>query len=149
MLVPAKPAELYGVLADGWMYSSWVVGASHIRDVDPHWPQPGAQIHHTIGVWPVTLKDTTSVLASEPDRLLELDARGWPLGRAHVRIELDPVSDGRTRIRMIENVAGGPSRLIPKPVTDPALRARNREALHRLVDIAVGRHDKQPADQGP
>jgi hypothetical protein len=148
MIVSAKQDDLFAVLADGWMYSGWVVGASHIRDVDPHWPQRGARIHHTVGVWPLTLKDTTSVLACEPNWLLELDARGWPLGRAHVRIELNQVRDGRTRIHMTENIAGGPGRLIPKPMTDPALRARNREALHRLVDIAVGRHERQSAPEG-
>jgi hypothetical protein len=141
MIVPAKAEDLWAVLADGWMYASWVVGASHIRDVDPHWPQAGARVHHTVGVWPLTIKDSTSVLASEPDWLLELDARAWPDGRARVRIELNPVQDGRTRIKMTETVADGPGRLIPKPVTDPALRARNREALRRLSDIARGRHD--------
>jgi len=139
MSVPATPAELFAVLSDGWMYAGWVVGASHIRDVDEHWPEVGARVHHTVGVWPFTVKDRTVVLAMEPDRMLELDARAWPVGRAHVRIELSPGGGGRTRIRMVENVAGGPGRLVPKPLTDPALDARNREALHRLADIAIGR----------
>jgi len=138
MTVPAAPEELFAVLADGWMYSGWVVGASHIRDVDNQWPQRGARIHHTVGVWPLTVKDSTSVVDVEPDRRLELDARAFPVGRAYVRIELFARDDGRTRIRMTETITGGPSRLIPEPVIDPALRARNRESLLRLTDIAIG-----------
>jgi Polyketide cyclase / dehydrase and lipid transport len=146
MSVPATPAEVFAVLADGWMYAGWVVGASHIRAVDEDWPQVGARIHHSVGVWPFTIEDSTSVLDMEHDRLLELDARAWPVGRVHVRIELSPGGGGRTRIRMVENVAGGPGRVIPKPLTDPALDARNRESLRRLVDIAIGRRTAvQPA----
>ncbi len=29
------------MLSDGWLYASWVVGASRVRDVDPRWPSPG------------------------------------------------------------------------------------------------------------
>jgi hypothetical protein len=141
MTVPATPDELFNVLADGWMYAGWVVGASHIRDVDTQWPQKGALVHHTVGVWPLTVSDTTEVLAVEPDRLLELDARAWPAGRARVRIELIPDGQRRTRIVMTENVAGGPAQLIPKPVMDPLIGVRNRESLRRLVDIALGRQD--------
>jgi len=143
--VRATPEQIYAVLADGWMYSGWVVGASHIRKVDDHWPQAGALIHHTVGVWPLTVKDTTSVIASEPYRLLELDARAFPVGRAHVRIELRRTNGGHTRIRMAETVSGGPSQLIPQPVVDPLLDARNRESLRRLCDIAVGRFAREAA----
>lgn len=143
--VPATPEELFAVLADGWMYAGWVVGATHIRDVDAHWPAKGALIHHTIGVWPLTLSDTTEVIDVVPNRMIELDARGFPLGRAHVRIELEPDrKKGHTRITMTENVSGGPGRLIPKPLTDPLLTIRNRETLHRLVDIALGRRAPAP-----
>lgn len=137
--VPVSPPDLYAVLSDGWMYASWVVGASHIRDVDETWPEPGAQIHHTVGVWPVTISDTTEVVECEPNRLLVLDARAFPAGRAAVRIELHPAGPGRTRIEMTEKVTGGPGALIPSLLTDPLLDARNRESLRRLTDIALGR----------
>ena len=32
------PESVFAVLADGWLYPSWVVGASRMRDVDPAWP---------------------------------------------------------------------------------------------------------------
>jgi hypothetical protein len=148
--VPATPEELFAVLADGWMYAGWVVGATHIRDVDAHWPAKGALIHHTIGVWPLTVSDATEVIDVEPNRMIELDARAFPVGRAHVRIELEPARrKGHTRVTMTENVSGGPSRLIPKPLTDPLLTVRNRETLHRLVDIALGRREPTGTARSP
>lgn len=36
------PAEaVWSVLADGWSYANWVVGAARVRDVDPGWPAQG------------------------------------------------------------------------------------------------------------
>ena len=38
----AAPAEaVWAVLADGWQYATWVVGASRVRAVDAGWPQGG------------------------------------------------------------------------------------------------------------
>ena len=36
--VEAPVDAVWAVLADGWSYAGWVVGASHIRDVDTGWP---------------------------------------------------------------------------------------------------------------
>jgi hypothetical protein len=151
---PVAPNEVLDVLADGWMYAGWVVGATHIRDVDANWPEPGAKVHHTVGVWPVTISDTTEVVEMEPNRLLVLDARAFPAGRASVRIEIHPAGPGRCRIEMTEKLTQGPGALLPSPVIDPLLGLRNRESLHRLVDIALGwrtdprhhrRHEPVPA----
>src|SRR3954471_9339924 len=40
--IGAAPDEVFAQLADGWIYGAWVVGASHIRDVDAEWPAVGA-----------------------------------------------------------------------------------------------------------
>lgn len=48
----ASPQRVWEVLADGWRYPGWVVGASGMRAVDPEWPAPGARIHHSVGLWP-------------------------------------------------------------------------------------------------
>ena len=39
--VTASPERVFAELADGWTYVGWVVGATHVRDVDDTWPQPG------------------------------------------------------------------------------------------------------------
>ena len=31
---PARPEQIWAVLADGWTYAAWVVGASRIRAVE-------------------------------------------------------------------------------------------------------------------
>ncbi len=49
-VVAVTTADLFAVLSDGWTYSGWVVGTSHIRAVDAAWPAVGARIHHASGV---------------------------------------------------------------------------------------------------
>jgi uncharacterized protein YndB with AHSA1/START domain len=138
--VPARPADVFAVLADGWSYAGWVVGNSHIRNVDPDWPAPGARIHHSAGVWPTQVRDVTVVRAVEPDHLLELEARLWLLGTALIRFTLTPLADGaETRVTMAEEAVRGPGGLIPAPVQSLLLRPRNKESLARLCDLAAGR----------
>ena len=55
---------------DGWNYADWVVGAVHVRSVDPNWPAPGSRVHHRLGAWPLTINDATEVTSYEPERLL-------------------------------------------------------------------------------
>lgn len=138
-IADAPPAAVWAVLSDGWLYATWVVGASRIRDVEATWPEPGARIHHSVGAWPALLDDSTSVLAAVTGRELVLRARAWPAGEAVVRLVLDPEPDGRTLIRMTEDAAGGPGRLIPHPVRQALIVPRNREALLRLCLLAQGR----------
>lgn len=78
--VATSAERVFGVLADGWLYPLWVVGASHLRDVDSGWPAEGMRIHHSVGPWPLVVQDATRVIAEEPGRMLELDARVWPTG---------------------------------------------------------------------
>ncbi|MBP2479402.1 uncharacterized protein YndB with AHSA1/START domain [Crossiella equi] len=137
--VPVPLEQVYAVLADGWSYVGWVVGAAHIREVDPGWPAEGTRIHHSIGPWPLLLHDVTKVRAADPPHLLELDARLWPVGAATVRLELRETAPGRTEIRMTEELVRGPARLLPHPLQRLLLTPRNRESLARLADLAVGR----------
>ena len=56
------PDDVFRVLANGWHYPAWVVGASRMRDVDNSWPAPGTKLHHSFGIWPLVIDDTTEVL---------------------------------------------------------------------------------------
>jgi uncharacterized protein YndB with AHSA1/START domain len=134
---PAPPDQVFAVLADGWTYSDWVVGTVHIRDVDPHWPQVGAKLHHKAGPWPLSLQDSSTVLAVEPDRLLRLRAGLWPLGSAVIEMVLEPVGEGRTRITMKEDFEAGPLLWVRNKINDLVLHRRNIESLRRLSDIVV------------
>ncbi len=136
--IKTTPDKVWAVLADGWLYPLWVVGASRMRDVDADWPEVGARIHHSVGAWPLLLDDNTEVLDCEPGHLLEVRARTWPAGEARVVLRLTEV-DGGTEVVMEEDVESGPARLVPKPMRTPMLAWRNVESLRRLAFLAERR----------
>ncbi len=136
--IAATPDEVWSVLADGWLYPLFVVGASRMREVDDPWPAVGSRLHHSVGTWPLLIDDTTEVLeVEEPQRIL-LRARAWPAGEAHVEITVHP--DGPSSLVTIkEQATSGPGALVPKPVQDVQLHARNVETLLRLAFVVEGR----------
>jgi hypothetical protein len=136
-LINASPDAVFDVLRNGWLFPSWVVGASRIRDVDSTWPAVEAKLHHSFGVWPLVIDDTTSLLEWDPPRHVKFQARGWPIGEAEVTLDVKPRGDGCV-VRMHEDAAKGPGRLVPKPLRDIGLLIRNREALQRLAWLAEG-----------
>lgn len=138
--VKAPSEAVWAVLADGWSYPTWVVGASRVRRVDEGWPAEGTRIHHSVGLWPAVVDDTTSALEShEPTRLV-LEARAWPAGEARVVIEIVPRGSDACTVTIEEDAASGPGALIPKPLRQMAIGPRNVEALKRLAFLAEGRH---------
>lgn len=137
--VHAPPEAVWAVLADGWLYTAWVVGASRMRDVEAAWPAVDAKLHHSFGVWPAVLDDETQVVESDRDHRLRLIARGRPAGEAYVDIRLSPRGSDRTEVSIVEDVASGPGRIVPVAVRQPPIALRNSEALYRLALIAEGR----------
>ncbi len=129
------------MLADGWMYATWVVGASRVRLVDPQWPAPGSRLHHSIGIWPALINDHTEVLTADPGRELLLKARGWPAGEATVRIRVTPGSTPDTSsVSIVEDATSGPGKLLPRAARQLLIAPRNTESIRRLAFIAEGRH---------
>ena len=138
-LVKTTPQRVWDVLADGWLYPLWVVGATRMRDVDEDWPALGSRIHHSVGVWPAVLDDDTEITHSEPLRQLGLRAKAWPfLGEAEVQIELSEQGAG-TRVVMAEDAVTPPGTLVPKLVRAPGIQWRNTESLRRLAFLAERR----------
>ena len=136
--IQATPDAVWDVLADGWLYPLWVVGASRMREVDDHWPQEGARLHHSVGSWPLLLDDYTEVLDVTPGVSLTLRAKARPTGTATVTIRLEPVG-ADTRVVMEEDVANGPAALVPKPLNcQPPTAASNRR-----------QHSSAPMGSGP
>lgn len=138
-VVAAPPAQVYAVLADGWCYGDWVTGSKRIRAVDATWPAPGSKFHHTFGVGPLALNDSTQVLEAEPDRRIVLQVRGRPVGVGQVRIELAPAAEGGTEVVMEEHPVRGLARAIDNPLLDGLVKARNAESLRRLKDLVESR----------
>jgi hypothetical protein len=139
-VVGATPEAVSDVLRNGWLYASWVVGASRIRGVDARWPSAGSSLAHSVGLWPLLFSDrTTSTLENLPSRL-ELKARAWPAGEGRVSIVIEPLDDGlRSLVSISESATSGPANLIPPAVQQPLIRLRNVEALRRLAMLAEGR----------
>ncbi|GAA2939018.1 SRPBCC family protein [Microbacterium luteolum] len=132
------PDDVFRVLGNGWLYPAWVVGASRMRDVDEAWPSPGAELHHSFGVWPALLDDTTQMKEWDPPHRAVLRARGWPVGEAEVTIRVRTLSSG-CLVRIDEDPVKGPATVVPRFLTTPMLRWRNAETLQRLAYLAEGK----------
>lgn len=130
------PEDVFAVLGDGWLYPGWVVGASRMREVDEAWPNAGAELHHSVGTWPLLINDRTEVEEWTPPRRMVLLARGWPMGEARVILDVEAEESG-CRVRIQETAVSGPASWLG-PVLEPLLLWRNRETLHRLALLAEG-----------
>jgi uncharacterized protein YndB with AHSA1/START domain len=133
--VHASCQRVWDVLANGWTYSQWVVGNSRTRAVGADWPEPGAAIRHSIGVWPLVINDQTSVESCVPLRELVLRAGLGPFGAARITMRLHEIPDG-CRVEMLEVPAEGPVTLVPDLLTLVVIHPRNRECILRLAALA-------------
>jgi uncharacterized protein YndB with AHSA1/START domain len=136
--INAPPAAVYEVLSDGWEYSQWVVGTSHVRAVDAAWPQPRSRLHHAVGVWPLVLRDHTEMQEAEPNKRMLMTARGWPVGEAEVEILLVAEGNG-TKFTIREEPTGGAGWLLRNPLGDALIYRRNVETTARLAALAERR----------
>lgn len=141
-----SPEDVFGVLADGWSYGVWVVGSARIRAVDDGWPAEGTQIHHSVGLWPALINDTSQVEKISPPFRLQMQVRAWPTGKGRVVLTCRPKGD-HTLVTIEERAIAGPAVLVPTVVQDALLHARNREALRRLAYLAEG-HARPPWGHG-
>lgn len=133
--VDAPPERVFEVLSVPENYEDWVVGASEIRDAEGNWPTQGATFHHTQGIPHLGLKDTTTVLESEPPSYLRLCVRARPVVVARVDLHLTPAGAG-TRVKMVEVPVGGWLAKVHNPLFDLAFKLRNAESLRRLKNLA-------------
>jgi uncharacterized protein YndB with AHSA1/START domain len=133
--IDATPERIFEVLDDARTYEFWVVGCTDIRGVDPEWPAEGAAFHHSVGVGPLHLKDSTSILERDPPRRLKLHARARPAGIAHVLIELTR-SGSSTDVAMSEKPVEGLPAKLHNPLQDHLIHRRNVESLRRLKWLA-------------
>jgi len=132
------PQDVFDVLTSGWSYATWVVGAARVRSVDRSFPAPGAKVHHSVGVWPFLISDTTEVEEITEHHMLQLRVKAWPTGEGRVRFTCTP-RGGQTEVVIEESAISGPAALIPGPVEDVILHLRNTETLRRLGYLAENR----------
>jgi uncharacterized protein YndB with AHSA1/START domain len=137
----ASPSRVFEVMTDAWLLPVWVVGATHIRNVDETWPARGSKVHHQVGAWPVMISDSTEVIECEAPHKLALQGRAYPLGEARIELTVEPDSKGGAVVTMAEAPSYGPALLFDNPLMRWVLAARNRETLNRLAAIAENRHE--------
>jgi uncharacterized protein YndB with AHSA1/START domain len=138
-VLAAPPDRVFGLLGDPRSLSSFVVGTKAIRRFDPDWPDPGAKVHHTVGIGPLALHDETEVREVEADRRLVLDARIRPFGV--FRVEFDLASHaGGTEVTVNEYPVSGMAALPGlAAVVERLVKLRNAEMTRRLQHLAVRR----------
>lgn len=139
-ILPASPQVAFSVLEDPRALRMLVLGARRIRRFEPHWPSPGSAVHHSVGFFPLVVRDTTVVLDCEQDRHLLLEARVSLIGAFHVDFRLDPQPDGTTRLTIGEQVIRGPMSLpFVRPLVDLAVKLRNVELGRRYRHLVEQR----------
>ena len=132
----AAPAEaVWAVLADGWQYATWVVGASRVRAVDAGWPAAGhpaaPQLRPVAGRH--LGRDGVRARREEPHHLVLHGARAGRWARPGSRSRSCPTAPSSCTVSIAEDATTGPWEAsyrcrFGRRFTCP----RNREALRRL-----------------
>ena len=130
------PDRIWAYIGDATTYPDWVVGAAESRRVEGDFPKAGATLHHTQFLPKVGLKDTSSVVSSDPPSELELEVRLRPFAVNGVRFILRSDGNGRTHVTMLEWPKYGFMNRIMGPLFVPALQVRNAETLRRLKNLS-------------
>jgi hypothetical protein len=127
-------------MSDAWLIPVWVVGATHIRDVDEGWPGPGSRLQHKVGAWPFALSDSTAVVETEPPNRFVLQGRAYPFGEVRIELTVSAQAAG-SLVCMGEAPTRGLAYVLDNPLQRRILLARNRESLDRLAAIAEHRRE--------
>lgn len=129
--LPHAPTAVFAALTTPETYPDWLVGCQDIRDVDDGWPAVDTRFHHSVGlIGPLTVDDSTKVLAIDPPHQLVLEVRFRPFGRGMVTFTLQPRGLEATVVTFEEVPLG--TLAVAKPVLDPITDHRNRRSLQRL-----------------
>lgn len=137
-MIDAPSEPVYETLLDAEAFPRWVVGARHLRGIDPEWPERGARFHHEVGAGPVEVADNTKLVDKQRNQCVVLEARIRPFAIGRISLELGRVDGDRTRVVMTEEVTGGPARPV-RALLEPALYLRNAVSLRRLRRLVASR----------
>lgn len=130
-VLAVPPERAFRMLEDPKTFERLVAGARRIRRFDPRWPEPGTCIHHTVGIPPLLLRDSTEVIDLQDPSRLRLEARIWPLGTLLVEFAFSPHPDGCTLVVRERPTAGVLNAPRLRHLTSAAVRLRNLEICRR------------------
>lgn len=141
--IDAPPEVVYSILIDAEGYPQWLVGAKYIRGVTDTWPAVGSSFRHAVGLGPLTIKDSTTIIDQTPPRVLVLLAGIGPLGSARVRFTVTADGEDGSHLSVEEEPATGPLKALWNPLTRPlvafGLWGRNAVSLQALRAMAEER----------
>lgn len=142
--IDAPLETVFEYLLDPRCYPRWLIGADRIKDVDAHWPQPGARFYHVVGFPPIKVSDHSQVMEIDAPRRLVLSVHATPLIRGRVTFTLQGDHDGtilclqeEPERRLIGNLA--------RPLLDPMTHVRNHRSLRSLARIIAEDQGKRPS----
>ncbi len=137
-VIQSSPAQVWGILADGWLYPLWMVGATAARSLEGGWPASGATMRHQTGFWPFAFNERTEVIESREESRLSLRIIGPLLGEVHLTLDLTATGSA-TEVTLDRTLVSGPRRVIPTPLRMRILEPWGRETLSRLAFVAENR----------
>lgn len=138
--IRATPDEVFDVLADGWNYAAWVVGAKTIPHVDPGFPAAGSCFQNRVRNGFRGIDGVTEVVTANRPRTLRLRASVGRVAAADISFELEPISGG-TSVTMHESPIGDRPFSVIGRRSAPLLRVRNAECLWRLKCVVEERSE--------
>lgn len=141
-LFALAPRAMFDVLVDPTTYPHWLIGATEVRDVDQNWPARGSRFHHRVGIGPLSLPDSTQVVACEPPNLLKLHVRARPLVSAYATFRVLATPDGCV-VTLEEEPAVRSIGNLVRPVLDPLVHVRNHRSLRRLALLLGAAHTRE------
>ncbi|PWI13145.1 polyketide cyclase [Streptomyces sp. Act143] len=141
-LIKAGPDTVWGVLADGHRYATWVVGTDSSRPERGRWPQKGASLGYLVRLGPLRLRNETVVRRCQEGSVLELEAHAAHLGTARIAIELRDWGE-HCLVTIDEHPLQGAGGTLHNVGLDVVIRLRLRVMLARLA-----RHCEQSAPDG-
>ncbi len=142
---------LFAVVTDPTTYPYWLAGAKATLSVDEHWPEPGSEFRHEVGIGPFRVGDKTQSLAFVMrDRTLELKVRVRPFGRGKVRFRVEPQGLNHSTVQFFEEPLSLGLR-VARPFIETLTEARNRRSLRALRSFvqASARPNDRAANERP
>lgn len=147
-VLPAPAEKAFRLLEDPKSFERLVAGARRIRRFDARWPDPGTAIHHTVGIPPLLLRDSTTVTDVQPPSLLRLEAGIWPLGSLLVEFTFTPHPEGCT-LTVREAPLAGPIDLPGlRRLASGGIKLRNLEICRRYRRLITDRDRAKGVQRG-
>lgn len=140
----AVPAErVFALLEDPRSLAYFVVGSRNIRRFDPRWPELHTEVHHSVGVGPLAIRDTSEVVAVRSPSLLVLDARIRPLGALSVAFSISGDESGSTLTIDERPERGIVSWPVVRTVMEAFLLVRNKWMGRRIQRLVAQREQQR------